>query len=161
MLTEIVDLNLAEVFTPEQPRPCDSHPCGPNAHCRVNPNSGSAACVCPPDYHGDPYMSCRPECAANSDCPRHRTCLNNRCVDPCAGVCGLESLCRVVNHLPVCGCPQGYTGDPYSLCRPIPVLSKIAIDSGAWGFAYFNHNRKNRINCDMQRPSFFLLLSVL
>jgi hypothetical protein len=36
VLTEIVDLNLAEVFTPEQPRPCDSHPCGPNAHCRVN-----------------------------------------------------------------------------------------------------------------------------
>ncbi|EFX65777.1 hypothetical protein DAPPUDRAFT_229540, partial [Daphnia pulex] len=113
---------VAEVFMPEQPRPCDSHPCGPNAHCRVNPNSGSAACVCPPDYRGDPYMSCRPECAANSDCPRHRTCLNNRCVDPCAGVCGLESLCRVVNHLPVCGCPQGYMGDPYSLCRPIPVL---------------------------------------
>lgn len=118
------------MFTPEQPRPCDSHPCGPNAHCRVNPNSGSAACVCPPDYRGDPYMSCRPECAANSDCPRHRTCLNNRCVDPCAGVCGLESLCRVVNHLPVCGCPQGYMGDPYSMCRPIPVLSKIATDSG-------------------------------
>ena len=105
-------------------RPCESHPCGSNAHCRVHPDTGSAACICPPDYRGDPYVSCRPECVLNMDCPSHRTCVNNRCVDPCAGVCGVDALCRVANHMPICGCPERFTGDPYSLCRPIPAISK-------------------------------------
>ena len=136
-------INLAEVVTPQQPSPCQSHACGPNAHCLVNPDSGSAACVCPPDYRGDPYVSCRPECAIVSDCPRHQTCINNRCMDPCAGVCGLESLCRVVNHLPVCSCAQGYTGDPYSSCRPIPVLSKLAIPQGNFRLVNAFVNNRN------------------
>lgn len=106
-----------------QTRPCDVHPCGSNAMCSNTP-TGGAKCTCPPDYVGDPYASCRPQCVINSDCPRSRSCVNNRCISPCSGACGVDSECRVANHRPVCTCREGFTGDPYNLCRPIPVISK-------------------------------------
>lgn len=54
----------------------------------------------------------------NSDCPRIKTCINQNCVDPCPGTCGRDARCDVVNHVPMCSCPPGYTGNPFLLCRP-------------------------------------------
>lgn len=112
-----------------------------NAECRDI--SGSPECICPPNYIGDPYSSCRPECVLNTDCPRDRTCVRNRCENPCTDACGnsthllikkyfnyisyfigSNAECRVANHVPVCVCQPGFTGNPFSSCQPTPVVGE-------------------------------------
>jgi hypothetical protein len=60
--------------------------------------------------------NCKPECISNNECSNHLACINNKCKDPCQGSCGVNSECRVVSHTPMCICPNGYTGDPFSQC---------------------------------------------
>lgn len=72
-----------------------------------------------PNYYGDPYINCRPECIQNSDCPRDKSCANTKCVNPCIGTCGLNSECRVVNHSPICTCLFDYTGNALRACHQI------------------------------------------
>lgn len=69
----------------DTPSPCANSPCGANAVCRERNGVGSCACL--PEYFGDPYTGCRPECVQNSECDQTRACVNNKCVDPCPGVC--------------------------------------------------------------------------
>lgn len=90
---------------------CNPSPCGFNAIC------SNGTCSCIPEYQGDPYNGCRPECVVNSECPHDKACIRSKCVDPCPGVCGQEALCDVHYHLPMCSCPPGYTGDAFVLCR--------------------------------------------
>lgn len=97
--------------------PCVPNPCGDNAECRHHKNVGS--CVCLPEYFGNPYQGCRPECVLNSDCPSNKACVQRKCQDPCPGTCGRNAECQVINHLPVCHCWSGYTGNPFSLCSAI------------------------------------------
>lgn len=101
---------------PKQKDFCSTNPCGPNAECFGN------ECRCIAEYQGNPYepTGCRPECTTNAECARNRACLRNKCVDPCIGTCGNLAVCEVVNHIPVCSCLHGYTGDPFSNCRPAP-----------------------------------------
>lgn len=73
-----------------------------------------------PEYQGDPYVGCRPECVLNPDCPRDRACMRNKCRDPCEGTCGQNALCSVVNHVPVCTCLSGMAGNAFVGCSPIP-----------------------------------------
>lgn len=96
--------------------PCDPSPCGPNSRCKIS-RSGVAACVCDEGYFGNPYEACRPECVLDNDCPFDKACRNNRCQDPCPGVCGTTATCQVINHLPSCNCAPGYTGNPYQYCH--------------------------------------------
>lgn len=97
--------------------PCNPSPCGPNSQCKqVN---GQGVCSCLPNYIGSP-PGCRPECVVSSECPQNRACLNQKCVDPCPGPCGLNTRCEVINHSPICSCRQGFTGDPFSRCFTIP-----------------------------------------
>lgn len=103
---------------PEHVDSCNPSPCGVNAECNVRNNAGS--CTCLPDYFGDPYHECRPECVLNTDCPKTRSCLNNKCKDPCPGMCGLNAECFVSNHAPTCSCLSGYTGNPSVACHEIP-----------------------------------------
>lgn len=98
--------------------PCNPSPCGPNAQCR------DGICTCLPEYQGDPYSGCRPECTMNSDCARVKSCINQKCRDPCPGTCGQGARCDVINHVPSCTCPEGYTGDPFTYCRPVPAIGK-------------------------------------
>lgn len=100
--------------------PCNPSPCGPNSICRERDGAGS--CTCIDEFYGDPYLGCRPECVMNTDCAMDRSCFNNKCVDPCSGVCGQNAECRVTNHAPSCSCLPGYTGNPLHACTP--VLSK-------------------------------------
>lgn len=103
--------------------PCDPSPCGANAVCKER--NGAGSCTCLPDYTGDPYEGCRPECVQNSDCAHTKACINNKCKDPCVGACGINAQCQVYNHQPSCSCLYGYTGDPLTSCH-IP-LSIFAI----------------------------------
>lgn len=100
----------------ERPDPCREGTCGPNANCRVQGTRG--ICTCIEGYFGNPYVQCRPECVINSQCPQYLACNNQRCVDPCPGTCGIDAICEVVNHNPLCSCPRSMTGDPFVRCEP-------------------------------------------
>lgn len=93
--------------------PCQPSPCGPNSQCREINNQ--AVCSCLPDYIDSP-PGCRPECTVNQECPTIQACVNQKCTDPCPGVCASNAQCQVKNHSPICSCRPGYTGDPFSRC---------------------------------------------
>ena len=101
--------------------PCYPSPCGPNAICRDR--NGVGSCSCLPDYFGNPYEGCKPECVRSTDCPSQKECIRNKCIDPCPGICGQNTVCYVTNHIPSCSCIPDYSGNPYKYCIPIP--SKI------------------------------------
>ena len=97
--------------------PCNPDPCGPYA----NPprrNGDRCDCSCQQGMIGSP-PNCHPECIFNNDCPTDKACQNQRCVDPCPGLCGVNAACRVRNHIPICVCNPGYQGDPFSHCRRV------------------------------------------
>lgn len=91
---------------------CNPNPCGANADC------SGGQCTCIPEYQGDPYQGCRPECLNNADCNRDKACIRYKCVDPCINTCAQNAKCDVVNHIPVCFCSEGFTGDPFTNCKP-------------------------------------------
>jgi len=127
---------------------------GPNSECRpVGPN---AICSCLPGFIGNPPY-CRPECTTHAECPSVQACIQNHCADPCPGACGLceflfkhvhhlystcrehifltiinvlctDAICHVINHNPVCVCPDGYEGDPFRQCNPAPKREIIPQD---------------------------------
>lgn len=102
----------------EQPKDkCNPTPCGPNALC------DDGICSCLPEFHGDPYSGCRPECILNSECPRDKACLRNKCVNPCPGTCGSNAICNVNNHIPICTCPPGTEGNAFIQCRQVQPIS--------------------------------------
>lgn len=93
--------------------PCEPTPCGPNSQCRqVNMQ---AVCSCLPNYIGSP-PKCRPQCVVNSECDISKACINQKCDDPCPNTCGLRAHCLVKSHNPICTCPVGMTGDPFTQC---------------------------------------------
>ena len=92
--------------------PCRPSPCGANAEC----NNG--VCTCLPEYQGDPYSGCRPECVLNSDCARDKACSRSKCINPCPGTCGDNAICDVINHIPMCRCPEGTQGSAFIRCTP-------------------------------------------
>ena len=49
-------------------------------------------------------------------------CVQNKCIDPCPGVCGSHATCKVNNHQPSCVCDPGYEGDPFRTCSPRTTL---------------------------------------
>jgi hypothetical protein len=123
------------VFEPkENIAPCDPSPCGSNAICKERNGAGSCSCI--PEYFGDPYTNCRPECSQNSDCDRSKACFNQKCRDPCPGVCGNNAQCHVVNHSPSCECLPGFTGNALSGCRETP-KSKHYLNSRRFEFLTF------------------------
>lgn len=77
-----------------------------------------ATCSCISGYIGAP-PTCRPECVISSDCSLNEACINQRCRNPCEGGCGLNAICNVVNHNPICSCREKMTGDPFLRCYPI------------------------------------------
>lgn len=114
-LTNDRPINVARDEEPKDP--CIPSPCGYNAQC------SQGICSCLPEYQGDPYSGCRPECVLNSECPRDRACVRSKCVDPCPGTCGQGAICDVINHIPMCTCPPGQTGNAFIACRIIESMS--------------------------------------
>lgn len=90
--------------------PCNPSPCGFNSEC----NNG--ICTCLNEYFGDPYIGCKPECIMNIDCSTDKVCSRNKCINPCPGACATTAECVVYNHIPMCTCPQGTTGNAFREC---------------------------------------------
>lgn len=109
------------IAEPQEIEPCNPSPCGPNSQCRAI--NTQAVCTCVPGFIGTP-PTCRPECVISSDCSLDKACVNQKCINPCPGTCGIGARCQVVNHNPICSCPQRYTGDPFTRCQ---IISKIEI----------------------------------
>lgn len=110
--------------TPPEPKrdPCNPSPCGLYAECRqVN---GNPSCSCLSNYIGSP-PNCRPECVVNTDCAPDLSCIAEKCRNPCEGSCGFNSDCRVQNHIPICTCRAGYSGDPFTQCTEYKETSKV------------------------------------
>lgn len=106
---------IGDVFKPdEKPNPCLPSPCGPNSRCQAIGDSPSCSCL--EEFIGTP-PNCRPQCISNSECPSHLACINQKCRDPCPGSCGSNAECKVINHIPMCICNQGYEGDPFVSCK--------------------------------------------
>lgn len=141
MYTRHAWLNLCTIFlsmldtSVEIRKPCEPSPCGFGAICREN--NGVGSCTCPPDYLGDPYEECRPECTQNSDCLTRMACVALKCKDPCPGTCGVNAQCQSVNHLPMCTCILGYTGNPFIYCSLITETCKPHFH------IFYNFNLKN------------------
>ena len=59
-------------------------------------------------------------CSSSDECHLGLACYQNSCVNPCevTDVCGINALCEVNNHSPICYCPKTMTGDPFVSCRP-------------------------------------------
>lgn len=112
---------LISVPEPTITDPCNPSPCGPNAQCF------DGVCTCLPEYQGDAYRGCRPECVLSSDCSRNRACVRNKCADPCPGTCGQNAECNVVNHIPMCSCPAGFSGNAFVACRIIESTYKMSL----------------------------------
>lgn len=79
--------------------PCEPSPCGANAVCKERNGVGSCACL--PEYFGDPYTGCRPECVQNSECDQSKACVNNKCKDPCPGVCPVNASKSLVTLITI------------------------------------------------------------
>lgn len=47
---------------------------------------------------------------------KSKVCSNNRCINPCNDLCGINALCETKDHVPTCYCPLGHTGDPFTSC---------------------------------------------
>lgn len=110
----------AKPILKEETTLCNPNPCGVNSECFVKGNSYSCKCI--RDYIGNPFEECRPECVENSQCLANKACINSKCLDPCAtSPCGIDSECYVNNHIPVCVCIKGYTGDAFKQCTGITV----------------------------------------
>lgn len=57
-------------------------------------------------------------------------CTNNRCIDPCVGLCGVNANCVTRNHIGTCTCLPGHVGDPFSGCHvadPRTYLSSLFV----------------------------------
>lgn len=98
----------------ERPETCDTVQCGANTDCAQK--GKTLSCVCKKNFFGNPLIGCRPECVINSDCAINKACVSNKCEDPCINVCGINSLCDVINHIPVCYCPPNHSGDALISC---------------------------------------------
>lgn len=75
---------------------CSSNTCGVNAVCQES-SAGRPICSCPPGFNGNPLSHCnRGECLDNVDCRGDLQCREGRCVNPCAGACGVNANCEVI-----------------------------------------------------------------
>lgn len=104
--------------------PCNILKCGLNAMCIVSNHKPS--CECKQDSGGDPLKKCvKFECVTDSDCHEEEACTNNICQNSCVlpRACGKNADCLSRNHVGLCSCSPGYTGDPVLGCVPIQYCS--------------------------------------
>ena len=103
--------------------PCVPNPCGRRTVCRVMDHE--PICSCAPGFT-KVNQNCLPtNCRSQRDCPDSKSCVRNRCINPCAGYCGSNTECLVEGHYPKCTCAEGYTGNPSQGCQRIPELTTL------------------------------------
>lgn len=134
-----LSLYLLIFFVEPEINPCQPSPCGLFSQCRVA--NGHAVCSCQANYIGSP-PACRPECTVSTDCMQDKACINQKCLNPCSGTCGINSRCNVINHNPICSCSPGFNGDPFVRCiqeeskkmKLIPIYLSISITFFSFSF---------------------------
>lgn len=62
----------------------------------------------------------RGECSSDSECRGDQNCINYSCVSSCTGQCGVGASCNARQHIALCSCPPGTTGDALSRCYDLP-----------------------------------------
>lgn len=56
-------------------------------------------------------------CALDVECDKNEVCFQNQCSNPCEHEgCGMNADCQCDNHMKVCSCPVGFTGNPAVEC---------------------------------------------
>lgn len=97
---------------------CLKNPCPLNSNCENT--LGSFTCICVNGTVLEQISgNCRipGECSNDDDCSYETKCHNNRCTNPCDKLtCGVNAVCSVFNHNPICECKQDSQGDPYKEC---------------------------------------------
>lgn len=82
-------------------------------------------CICPIefgyrlDFKGNCIPKTGPECETDNQCPDHKYCNPEMktCDDPCLKKrCGTNAFCNATNHIAVCQCSSGYSGNPEIYC---------------------------------------------
>lgn len=60
-------------------------------------------------------------CGSDANCNSNKACIQRSCKDPCSvdSSCGLNALCRAVNHKAECVCPPSFIGDPKLQCTEV------------------------------------------
>jgi hypothetical protein len=105
--------------------PCEApNICGKNAICRAVGHT--ATCRCPSNAKGDPKVSCDIiECSDDNECDLQKSCINSKCVNPCSlqNACGQNAICSTDNHVGICSCQPGTTGNPLLGCTQIQYCS--------------------------------------
>jgi len=116
--------------------------CGINSVCRLVLER--PVCGCPEGTTGDPSVRCEgmedqmmnnnvnksgggnmEMCSRHTECKESEICVRGQCSDPCrstmdaGGMCGENSKCVVLQHTPLCGCQDGFSGNPYQRCTRI------------------------------------------
>lgn len=78
-------------------------------------------------------VTCVLGCRSAQTCGANQACMDNQCSDPCSSniACGTNALCSVENHLPVCKCPLGLSGDPTKSCTQPIVKCSASSDCAA------------------------------
>lgn len=132
---DILHVAAPPMVPPVPQQPCEPNRCGINAECL--PVGFTGECRCLPNYFGNPYEACRPECTTDRECPFYLACVNEKCVDPCPGTCGINAECQVVNHAPVCYCKAGYAGDPYQACH---IETSKSLSLKFFCYCFMNYN---------------------
>lgn len=96
--------------------PCEDA-CGSNTECHLNKQL-APICSCLPTFIGNANLGCRHECEDDDDCGSNGYCNNFKCQKSCSQ-CGIGAKCtKVVDHRAKCECPEGFSGSPYTQCRP-------------------------------------------
>lgn len=83
-------------------------------------------CICPVEfgYRLDVRGNCKPVtpvtgCDNDDQCADHKYCnpISKTCEDACAKKqCGTHAFCNATNHMPICQCIAGYSGNPDEYC---------------------------------------------
>lgn len=61
---------------------------------------GRPVCSCPSGHSGNPLTYCRrAECLDHAECRGDMACRSGSCVNPCAGTCGSNANCEVIDLL--------------------------------------------------------------
>lgn len=125
---------------------CSLVVCGRNAECSVR--NHEAICTCKPGYRGNPNddkLGCRHvECETNVQCSNDKLCDQYMCKIACLvhNPCGKNALCSAENHLQVCYCQPGFTGNPQIGCQLIDYCAEAPCGPGA-----SCHNSRGSYKC--------------
>ena len=119
--------------------------CGANAEC--SNEGGRPVCNCLSGHKGDPYTGCvRGDCISNSECRDNQACQDYKCVDPCQLSCGTGADCQVNNHVAICRCPRGFTGDPFQVSK-----KSSALNAHCFGLKIFHIYHSFHFKLELQK----------